>query len=254
MRLRRLRVASVLTLRSLIRRRIVLIMLFLIPTLFSGIIILTTSQLEISFQLASLGEEFFVVVPQRHEGLIFICLVAVGLLSAFLALDLVQRDAEANRRLVLAGFRPSELIAARLGVLGAIILGISAFVVFFVPPFFRPERFWILYCGLALGGWIYACYGLLVGSIFRRELEGILFVALLTAIDVGWLQNPIYYADAPNQLIIRSLPAYFPAQVSMAGAFTTVGVLRPAVLGLLYGFALLILALAIYGLRMRTAR
>ncbi|UCF39989.1 MAG: hypothetical protein JSW43_09630 [Gemmatimonadota bacterium] len=254
MRLRRLGTAWQLTLRGLLRRRIVLLLFFLVPSLFGGLIVLTTTSRPIQFQLASLGEAVFVTVPQRHEGLVFICLTAVGLLTAFLALDLVQRDAETHRRLVLCGYRPGELVAARLGVLLCVIALVAAYVVSLLPIFFEPERFGLVLLGLILGGWVYGCYGLLVGAVFRRELEGVLFVVLLAAIDVGWLQNPIYYAEAQNQAIIRSLPAYFPAQVSMAAAFTAESVLRPAVGSVVYGAGLLALALLVYVLRMRAGR
>ncbi len=251
MRLRQLGTAWSLTLRGLVRRRIVLLLLFLVPSLFSGLIVLTTTLRPIRFQLASLGDTVFVTVPQRHEGLVFICLTAVAVLTAFLALDLVRRDAEVNRRLVLCGYRPSELIAARLGVLLCVIVVVAGYVVLILPLFFTPERFGLVLLGLILGGWVYGCYGLLVGAVFRRELEGVLFVVLLAVIDVGWLQNPIYYAEAQNQAIIRALPAYLPAQVSMAAAFTTESVLRPVVGSLVYGSVLLVAALLIYALRMR---
>lgn len=254
MRLSRVRTAGVLTCKGLVRRRIVLLMLFLVPSLFSGIIILTTTLRPIRFQLASLGEAIFVVVPQRHEGLVFICLTAVGLITAFLALDLVQRDAQVNRRLVLCGYRTSELVAARLGVLLGVMVVVSSYVVLILPLFFSPERFGLVFTGLVLGGWVYGCYGLLVGAVFRRELEGILFVVLLSVIDVGWLQNPIYYAEAQNQAIIRSLPAFFPAQVSMAAAFTAEPLLVPIVGSLGYGAVLLVAALLAYAVRMRAGR
>ncbi len=243
-----------LTLRSLLRRRIVLLLLFLVPSLFGGLIVLTTTSRPIQFQLASLGDAVFVTVPQRHEGLVFICLTAVGLLTAFLAMDLAQRDAEAHRRLVLCGYRPGELIAARLGVLLGVVVFVAAYVVLLLPLFFRPERFGLVLLGLVLGGWVYSCYGLLVGAVFHRELEGILFVVLLAAIDVGWLQNPIYYAEAQNQAIIRSLPAYFPAQVSMAAAFTTESVLRPALGSVLYGAGLIAATSLVYVLRIQAWR
>jgi hypothetical protein len=90
-----------------------------------------------------------------------------------------------------------------------------------------------------------------VGALFKRELEGILFIVLLANIDAGWLQNPIYYADAQNKAIIRHLPAYFPSQVSMASAFTEHSILNPLVGSLIYGSLLLLAAMGIFWWRMR---
>jgi hypothetical protein len=251
---KRVATAVALTLTGLLRRRIVLLMLLLVPSVFATVIVLTTTMRPLRFQLAALGDAVFVVVPQRQEGLVFICLTAVGLLTAFLALDLVQRDADVSRRLVLSGYRALELIAARLAVLLLVIVTIAGYVTWLQPVFFRPERPGLVVLGLALAGWVYGCYGLLVGALLRRELEGVLFVVLLAAIDVGWLQNPIYYADAQNQAVIRGLPAYFPSQVAMAAAFTTSAVWRPVVGSLLYGTALLATALAVFRVRMRLSR
>ena len=67
---------------------------------------------------------------------------------------------------------------------------------------------------------------------------------------VGWLQNPIYYAHAQNQVVIRSLPGYWPSQVAMAAAFSehTAFELLPTVFAsLAYGAVLLALAVAVYG-------
>ena len=248
---RRLAVAFGMVLRMLVRSRIVLMLLFIVPSLFYAVVLLTTTESPIVFQLASVGDGVAVTVSKRSEALVFIGLAAVGLLTAFLAMNLVQREAEANRRLVLCGYRPAELVTARLAVLVCVIVVIATYVVAVLPLFFDPERIVLVALGFVLVGWVYGCYGLLVGALFRRNLEGILFVVLLANIDAGWLQNPIYYGDAQNQAVIRSLPAYFPSQVSMAAAFTDFAVGRPAGGALVYGGALLLAAVVIYGLRMR---
>jgi hypothetical protein len=243
--------AAALTLVALVRRRIVLFMLVLVPTVFATLIVLTTTERPLRFQLAALGQNLLVVVPQRHEGLVFICLTAVGLLTAFLALDLVRRDAAASQRLVLCGYRSAELLIARLAVLLVVIVAIAGYVCWLLPVFFAPERLGLVVVGLALAGWVYGCYGMLVGAVLLRELEGVLFVALLAAIDVGWLQNPIYYADAQHQAVIRSLPGYFPSQVAMGAAFSRAALWRSAFWSVAYGGVLLAGALAVTAIRAR---
>ena len=91
----------------------------------------------------------------------------------------------------------------------------------------------------------------LSGQCFAVSWREFCSSALLTNIDVGWLQNPIYYADAQNQALIRHLPAYFPSQVSMVSAFTDYSILFHVLGGVTYGVVLLVLALLIYTLRMR---
>jgi hypothetical protein len=132
-----------------------------------------------------------------------------------------------------------------------LIIIIGSYISFLLLLFFRPNHLVLVLVGFMLAGYVYGCYGLLVGALFKRELEGILFIVLLANIDAGWLQNPIYYADAQNKAIIRHLPAYFPAQVSMASAFTEHSILNPLVGSLLYGSFLLLAAMGIFWWRMR---
>jgi hypothetical protein len=187
----------------------------------------------------------------RHESLVFMGLAAVGFIVSFLAMNLLQKETGAHRRLILCGYRPSELLAAKLSVLLFVIILISLFVALMLPLFFRPQRFLLTMMAFALGGFVYGCYGLLVGALCRRELEGILLIVLLANIDVGWLQNPTFYTDAQNTAIIRYLPAHFPSQASMIAAFTDHAWHMPLLCSLLYGSALLCIAVSIFWWKMR---
>jgi hypothetical protein len=237
--------------RELLRSRIALILLFLIPTVFYAVILLTTTHKAIIFKLASVSEQAVIQVSQRHEALIFIGLAAVGLLTAFFALNLTQKHAPANRRLLLCGFKTTELILSKFAVLVCLIVIIGSYIALLLLLFFRPGRLAHVVLGFMLAGYVYGCYGLFVGAVFKRELEGILFIVLLANIDAGWLQNPIYYADAQNKAIIRHLPAHFPSQLSMVSAFTEHSVVPSLLGGLAYGSLLLLAAMAIFWRRMR---
>ncbi|MFI5296192.1 MAG: ABC transporter permease [Thermodesulfovibrionales bacterium] len=189
-------------------------------------------------------------MSERKEALIFIGLAATGLISSFLGLNLLQEHSGVDRRLVLCGYSTSELIVSKLVVLLCVILITGVYVASMILVSFQPRHFLQMISGFILGGFVYGCYGLLVGTIFKKELEGILFIVLLANIDAGWLQNPIYYAEAQNKAIIRSLPAYFPSQASMAAAFTDHSVINPLMRGIIYGIVLLFVALFIYWRRM----
>jgi hypothetical protein len=251
MRLKYIRAGWKMSLRELLRSRIAVILLFLIPAIFYAVILLTTTHKLIAFKLASVSEDMLIQVSQRREALIFIGLAAVGLLTSFFALNLTQKHADVNRRLVLCGYQTSEVILSKFAVLIGLIIIIGSYISFLLLLFFRPNHLVLVLVGFMLAGYVYGCYGLLVGALFKRELEGILFIVLLANIDAGWLQNPIYYADAQNKAIIRNLPAYFPSQVSMASAFTEHSILNPLVGSLIYGSLLLLAAMGIFWWRMR---
>jgi hypothetical protein len=254
MRLSYIATGALMTVRELLRNRVVLIMLFVIPSVFYTLVALTTPDRPIAFKLASVSEDTFVSVSQKSESLIFIGLAAVGFLTSFVAMTLIRRDVDVNRRLVVCGYRPSELVVSKLAVLVGVVLVVALFVSTALLIFFRPEHFALTAVGLILVGWVYGAYGLLVGALFRRELEAVLFIALLANIDAGWLQNPIYYADAQNTEIIRALPAYFPSQVSMVAAFSDHPVTIPVLASIGYGLSLLVFALVVHRWRMPAFR
>jgi hypothetical protein len=251
MRLKDVGTGWLMTFRETRRRRIALILFFVIPTVFYGVIFLITTHRPISFHLASISPEAYVIVSQRNEAQVFIGLAAVGVLTSFLALHLTQKNAAVNRRLILCGYRTTDLLASKFLALVTLIALIGCYVGVITPLFFRPERFALVLLGFVMAGYVYGAYGMLVGAIFRRELEGILFIVLLANLDIGWLQNPIYYGDAQNKFIIRCLPAYFPSQLSMVSAFTDQSVLLPFLGSLAYGTVLLAAALVLYSRRMR---
>jgi hypothetical protein len=166
-------------------------------------------------------------------------------------MNLVQKHTETNRRLILCGYKTAELIVSKLTVLLCVTVLISFFVAGMLLLFFRPDRFLHVVLGFALGGFVYGCYGLLVGTFCKGEMEGILFIVLLANIDVGWLQNPTFYTDAQNTQIIRYLPAYFPSQTSMVAAFSKHSIRASFVGSLLYGSAFLGVSLLIFWRKMR---
>ena len=242
------------TMRELLRSRMAIILIFLIPTLFYILITLTTPHRIIPFKLPSVSGEPVIEVSMRYESLVFIGLASVSFIVSFLAMNLVQKQTEVNRRLILCGYWPMELIISKLAVLLCVIVLISFFVAAMLSLFFRPERFWLVVMAFSLGGFVYGCYGLLIGALCKRELEGMLFIILLTQIDVGWLQNPTFYADAQHTSIIHYLPAFFPSQMSMVTAFTTHSIMNSLIGSLLYGSAFMIISILIFWWKMGTRK
>ena len=104
---------------------------------------------------------------------------------------------------------------------------------------------------LTLIGFVYGCYGLLIGSLVDGELEGILLIVLLANIDVGWLQNPIFYADSHNKEIIRYLPGYYPSQSAIISAATDYSATAARHMSLMYGSMVLLLSMLIFYIKMK---
>lgn len=238
-------------LRMLVRRRIVIILLVVIPAVFLITVEFTTSDRMLPFRLASLEDDVFIDVSEKEISLVFFAIASAGFLLSFLALNLIQKNSEINRRLVICGYHPLELLLSNLLSLLLMAFLIAIYVGFLCSAFFPIAHLWQMILGLALNGFVYGCYGLAVGSLIKGELEGILLIVLLANIDAGWLQNPLFYAEAQNQAIIRYLPAYFPSQTAITAAFTDISAIKASLNSLLYGLGFLAFSMLIFFTKMR---
>ena len=251
--MRRLRTAVGMTARETARNRTACVLALVLPLLFNGLALLMTSERIVVFQLASVSLEPDIEAPARWEALVFMALVAIGFMSAFFGVNLIQKHGSTNRRLVICGYRPSELVLSKLLVLGGSVVIVSLYCLALMTPFFIPRHPATVFGGLVLVGYVYGCYGLMIGALWRRELESMFSVILLTNIDVGWLQNPVFYTDAENKAFIHWLPAYWPVQATMSGAFTDHGFGTPALGALAYGTTFLFIAIFAFWRQVRMA-
>lgn len=254
MSLNRILISFSMIFRMLIRRRIIPILLAVIPVVFLTIVALTTSDRILPFRLASLEEEVFINISEKGISFVFFAVASAGFLVSFLALNLIQKNSEVNRRLVICGYKPLELLSSKLLSLLVVILLISVYVGLLTNMLFPIDHLAAFILSLVLIGLVYGCYGLTVGSLVKGELEGILFIVLLVNIDVGWLQNPLFYAEAQNQVIIQLLPAYFPSQTGIISAFTDYSPVNSILKSVLYGAIFLILSMLLFYNKMRLYR
>lgn len=254
MNLNRILICVGMSWRMLLRRRIVVILLAVIPAVFLGIVRITSSDRPLPFRLASLTDEPMILVSEEGINFVFFAVASVGFLVSFLALNLIQNNKQAARRLILCGYSPAEILIAKLVALLIATVVIAAYVGALTNFLYEVSHLFGFILGLVSIGFVYGCYGLLTGSLIRGELEGILIIVLLVNIDVGWLQNPLFYDGAQNQEIIRYLPAFFPSQVSVISAFTDYSIYSAMTNALLYGTGFLLLGLIVYYKTMKPHR
>ena len=239
-------------LRMLIRRKIVIILILIIPAFFLTIVEFTTSDRVLPFQLASLDDDIFINISEKGISFIFFAVASSGFLVSFLGLNLIQKNNTVNRRLIVCGYHPIELLISILLALFLVIALIAVYVGLLTNFFYPIDHLVRLILGLILIGLVYGGYGMVVGSLLKVELEGILMIVLLVNIDVGWLQNPLFYAEAQNQIIIKFLPAYFPSQTAIITAVTDYSATAAIVNSVLYGSVFLIFSMLIFFYKMRT--
>jgi hypothetical protein len=234
------------------RNRITLLLLLLIPATFYIIGIYTINDIPMLIRIASAPKEPVILLKPKNLGLIYIGLAANGFLASFMALNIMQRNVPATKRLILCGYKTFEFSLAKFFLVISFVIVIGIYTAAMGLFLIEPKHISGVIAGYILCGYVYGSFGLLAGAILKRELEGILFIVLLANLDIGWLQNPIFYAAAPNKLIIKLLPGFNPSQVSIISAFTDYPVNSMILYSFLYGSAFLILSMIIFGMQMKT--
>lgn len=212
----------------------------------------TDSPLPISFK--SVDTPTILFIAEKEVSLIYYSIASCGFLVAFLAFYIQFQNRAVNKRLVLCGYHPRELMFSNAIALLFIIVIIAFYIGLLTNIFNSYSNFLGLVAGLILIGFVYGCYGMLIGSIVNKELEGILAIVLLANIDIGWLQNPVFYSQSEKQNIIEHLPAHYPTQFTMISVYYEHPLMSVLVYAILYGLLFFVLAMIIYYYRMRSRR
>jgi hypothetical protein len=143
--------------------------------------------------------------------------ITVGFLAGLAGLFVALGSADGDRRLVLAGYRPLEVLAARLGVIvfaAALTTGVALAV---TGISFSPDSWPVFAVANVLTALTYGMIGVLAGP--RLGLLGGLYVMLaLPFIDIGIAQNAMF--DAAPPAWASFMPAHGSVRVLLDGAFT----------------------------------
>ena len=143
--------------------------------------------------------------------------ITIAFLSGLAGLFVVQGSIEADARLALAGFKPSEILTSRLGVISFAALLTTAVSLGVTSLDFIPENWGGFIAGNALVAITYGMLGVLVGALFGR-LGGLYVMFLIPFIDVGLAQNVMFSASPPDWGVF--LPARGAVDILTDAAFT----------------------------------
>ncbi len=147
--------------------------------------------------------------------------IMVAITASFLAglagLFVVLGSAEGDRRLVLAGFRPREVLASRLGVITLAAVLVSGVSLAITAASFQPQV-WLTFAVATLTvALTYAMIGVVIGPLLGR-LGGLYLMFLLPFLDVGLAQNIMFDAAPPTWA--TWMPAHGAVRLLIDGAFT----------------------------------
>jgi hypothetical protein len=205
----------------------------------------------VAFRLRATGAT--VTVDGHNLTLITAGLSSITLITGFVVFATVRRARAFDRRLVLSGYRPSALIAAK--TCGALVqaVAIGAYAAVVMLFFWRPAGLWAIAVTFMLAAATYAALGLLIGVLVRGDLEGFFLIIMIAMLDT-FLENPV---DNPlaNKPMLEFFPSYGPTQFAAAGAFHHQALAGMAVVSLAWTAVFALLGLAVLRLRMpRPAR
>ena len=205
----------------------------------------------VAFRLRATGAT--ATVDGHNLTLITAGLSSITLITGFVVFATVRRARPFDRRLVLSGYRPSALIAAK--TCGALVqaVAIGAYAAVIMLFFWRPAGLWAIAVTFMLAAATYAALGLLIGVLVRGDLEGFFLIIMISMLDT-FLENPV---DNPlaNKPMLEFFPSYGPTQFAAAGAFHHQVLAGMAAASLAWTAVFALLGLAVLRLRMpRPAR
>ncbi len=173
MQLKRITYNLTLLFRETFRNRITFLLLLIIPAVFYIIAIYTTSTIPILIKVASTPGEKILLLKPREIGLIYIGLAAAGFIASFFALNLMQKNIMAQKRLILCGYRTTELCLSKLLLILGIVIVLGIYTASIGIILMDPKHIAGILLGYILCGFVYGSFGLLAGAVFNRELEGL---------------------------------------------------------------------------------
>jgi hypothetical protein len=160
----------------------------------------------------------------------------VAFVAALMGLFVMRAALQGDRRLVVAGLRAREAIAARsIVLLAATSVAVVASAVA-VALNFTPRMWPAVIGALVLTGVIYGGIGALVGVLLDK-LAATYAILFIVAADLSVVQTPMFHASPSRYAPL--LPGYGPTRVMLEGAFApTFAAWSPVAIGLTWAGAL----------------
>ena len=200
------------------RNRVLWGVLVVVPVVFIALAIAVTPTVPGPVTLVNGASSYTEMISMRRIHAATMVPVTSAFLAGLTGLFMVTGSASGDRRLVLAGFRRREVLAARMAVIMA-AAAVSTIVAVVVSGAWYPPRQWAAFIAAnMLVALIYAMIGLLVGPHTGR-LGGLYLILLLAFVDVGLGQTIMFGDRQPTWGAY--LPSRGPSRVLIDSAFTT---------------------------------
>lgn len=196
------------------RTPILLALLLFAPIYLIGLFQLVMPAKDIPLQLAS-----GVTVTTSIKSVLGLLMtpLAGALIGGLTGLFVMQTSQDSDRRLVVAGYRPYQVVLARLSVLasvGALVTCVSMGTLLLTGVI--PERLALFALATLFTTLVYGLVGVLIGSVLDT-LSGVYLLMFGPLIDLFLYQNPLA-SETPT--VANYLPGHFPMRLAIDTAFT----------------------------------
>ncbi len=198
------------------RRPLLIVMLIALPLYFITYAIAITKPIP---RVIGLPDQLMVATTMKDIHGAVMAAITVGFIAGLCGVYVIQSAREADRRLIVAGFRRGEAVASRLLVLSAatalvlvVSLGVTAFS-------FAPHSWAWFAVGTGFTGLIFGALGVLAGVLLGR-LGATYLIFFLAMIDLGVIQNPMFGTGTPATWATL-FPGYGPMRVITDAAFAS---------------------------------
>jgi len=161
------------------------------------------------------------------------------------ALFLALASRRIDSRLVLAGYRPLEILAGRLLLLEGLALVLVALFSALMVGLSAPPEPGALVLAVGLSGLVAVPLGLAVASVFPRELEGALTLIAFVGIEMGL---PV------DSGLSRLLPLWGPLRLVEVARGAAEGLTLPTLHALASTVLLLVISATVWWRRVRVTR
>jgi hypothetical protein len=200
------------------RNRVLWVLLITVPVLFIALAAQETPTKGMPVTLVHGARQVTTMLSLRQVHAAEMASVASALLAGVAGLFVVTGSADGDRRLVLAGFRPRQILAGHLGVIAGAAVLTSAVSLAVSAAWLSPHD-WVEYAAAdLLIALTYAMVGVLLGPIVGR-LGGLYLILLLAIVDVGYGQTVMFHPLPPGWGAF--LPARGAGRLMIDGAFTS---------------------------------
>ncbi|MFE1771059.1 ABC transporter permease [Streptomyces sp. NPDC059008] len=143
---------------------------------------------------------------------------AVTLITGFMMFAATFAGGRFDRRLAMAGYPRTHLALAKITALTLASATIAAYTTAVMWPAW-PSRQPILLATVLFGdAMTYGALGVVFGSLFRREVEGMFAMLMTSVIDIA-LQSPLANSGV-DSTFVRFLPSWSAMQAAVTAGFS----------------------------------